>query len=156
MYKRIELAMLGPFRTKIGQRLMIAFLALALAPLMGATWFAVERGQVEIRRQTLAMLRTAADGAEAQLRETDFVARYGGEEFIVLLPETSKANALEVAEKIRIAVETQLDGRLTVSLGVAAFPDDATEAHALTQKADQALYRAKNTGRNRVCGAGKA
>jgi diguanylate cyclase (GGDEF)-like protein len=107
------------------------------------------------------ILRQVASLLQSHVRETDFVARYGGEEFVALLPETAKDSGLEVAEKIRAAVEaacfphaeTQPGGRLTISLGVATFPEDLAEAHNLISKADEALYRAKRAGRDRVCSA---
>ena len=91
-------------------------------------------------------------------RSYDVVARYGGDEFVIILPETSKKLAAEVAERIRGAVEKAaiegegpaLDGHFTASLGVASFPEDATEQDDLIRKADLALYRAKTCGRNRV------
>jgi diguanylate cyclase (GGDEF)-like protein len=94
----------------------------------------------------------------ASVRNTDFVARYGGEEFAILLPETSKANAGVVAEKVRAAVEaypfplreTQPGGAVTFSVGLASCPDDMADPGDLLESADQALYRAKRQGRNRV------
>lgn len=88
------------------------------------------------------------------VRCTDFVARYGGEEFVVLLPDTPDANAGQtVAEKIRRAVEATpfaSIGKLTISLGLSvAMPTDATP-EAILQRADSALYQAKEAGRNRV------
>ena len=92
------------------------------------------------------------------LREVDVAARYGGEEFAVVAPETSKLGALLVAERIsdRIAAhvfpgeEGQPGGRLTASLGVAAYPADASSAEELVRCADQALYRGKSKGKNQV------
>ena len=92
-------------------------------------------------------------------RQTDLLARYGGEEFAVLLPETSKSVANQVAERMRAAVESQVnDGdrwtqRVTVSVGVASQPEDGKTAEQLLVAADQALYTAKRLGRNRVISA---
>jgi diguanylate cyclase (GGDEF)-like protein len=87
------------------------------------------------------------------LRASDFAARYGGEEFLVLLPDTDRATAQDVAEKLRVAitgVELSHVGSLTASFGVAALPEDAGEPEQLIRKADRALYAAKAAGRNRV------
>ncbi len=91
-------------------------------------------------------------------RENDIVARYGGEEFAVILPGTTKAGAVIVAERLRQAIENtyfpheeiQPLGKVTVSVGLATMPKDASTAEELTQKADAALYYAKRHGRNRV------
>jgi diguanylate cyclase (GGDEF)-like protein len=87
------------------------------------------------------------------LRTSDFAARYGGEEFLVLRPDTHAAAARDVAEKLRVAIEgadiSQL-GPLAASFGVAAIPDDASDAEQMIRKADRALYAAKAGGRNRV------
>jgi diguanylate cyclase (GGDEF)-like protein len=95
------------------------------------------------------------------VREVDVIARYGGEEFAIVLPETDPAGAFVVAEKIREALEAHLfaDGEgarcctLTVSLGVATYPTHASDKETLLHEADDALYRAKNGGKNRVCAA---
>lgn len=92
------------------------------------------------------------------LRDIDFVARYGGEEFAILLLDTKKEDGIPVAEKLRRIVETrpipleesQPGGRLTISLGLACFPEDADDMDSLIQVADAALYRAKQKGKNRV------
>ncbi len=89
--------------------------------------------------------------------ENAITARYGGEEFSVLLPETSKEQAEQIAEKIRAAFESfpfvvrRERIAMTVSIGVANLPDDSLDLENLVQKADQALYQAKKLGRNRVC-----
>lgn len=91
-------------------------------------------------------------------RANDFVARYGGEEFAIVLVDTTKLTAAQVAEKLRERVADypfehagdQPDGRLAISLGVASFPDDAEGSEALVRAADAALYEAKRGGRNCV------
>ncbi len=85
------------------------------------------------------------------------VCRYGGEEFSVMLPDCTRQKALALAEEAnkRIAEQTIIlrreRTRITVSIGIAMFPKDAQNAKELIHKADQALYRAKQEGRNRVC-----
>ncbi len=95
------------------------------------------------------------------LRSTDVPVRYGGDEFVILLPETSKDQAMDAARRIgrMIASQPFLADRafgplaLTASLGVAAFPDDAREADELLRKADEAMYRVKAERRGGVAGA---
>jgi diguanylate cyclase (GGDEF)-like protein/putative nucleotidyltransferase with HDIG domain len=111
-----------------------------------------------------AVLQGIAETFREELRDCDVAARFGGEEFSILLPETAKPVALEVAERIRRAVaertfvvDTAVDGiHATVSIGVATFPADADAAKAedLVRTADIALYGAKKQGRNRVVAAG--
>jgi diguanylate cyclase (GGDEF)-like protein len=88
------------------------------------------------------------------LRVRDFAGRYGGEEFAVLLPDTGVAAALEIAERVRAAIaEITVPGTdvpVTVSVGVAGFPDHASTLERLERLADAALYVAKRRGRNRV------
>ena len=92
----------------------------------------------------------------------DLVARYGGEEFMILLQGISKTDAYLTAERIRKQVEgthyeggqNQPMGKLTISMGVANFPEDAENSEALIKQADQALYKAKRAGRNNVQLAG--
>lgn len=98
------------------------------------------------------LVRAAAIIGE-NLRDIDVAARYGGEEFAVVLPETSRAGAYVVAQRIRVGIEGSLrSGRdpVTVSGGVAAYPADGVTPQQLLQKADQGLYRAKAEGKNRV------
>lgn len=85
------------------------------------------------------------------------VCRYGGEEFAVLLPNCPKSKAKQLAEKIRIKIEShelllrREKTKITVSIGVAAFPQDGQMKEDIIFKADKALYKAKETGRNKVC-----
>ncbi|MBL8526609.1 MAG: GGDEF domain-containing protein [Burkholderiales bacterium] len=101
------------------------------------------------------LLQQIVAGVKAQLRSTDVLARYGGDEFMVLLPDTGARGAREVAERIRRSVEaiglTVRDTRVptTVSLGVASYPDDGVDLSLLLDKADKAMYRSKQGGRNR-------
>ncbi|HEV3013326.1 MAG TPA: GGDEF domain-containing protein, partial [Actinomycetota bacterium] len=92
------------------------------------------------------------------VRDIDTFARYGGEEFVLILPETNLEGGLAVAEKLRVATHRApfcKDGiRLTVSIGVACFPEHATSPEELLRAADEALYEAKLQGRDRVVTAG--
>ena len=85
-------------------------------------------------------------------RETDIVTRYGGEEFAIILPETSKEECVKIAEKIRSEFQKEIiDGQhLTVSLGISSYPSDASEHSQFIRKADERLYTAKKSGRNRT------
>lgn len=92
----------------------------------------------------------------ASVYETDYVARYGGEEFVVLLPRAEAAGALRKAEAIRAAIEAETftvgfeSVKVTVSIGLAHFPRDASTPDDLVARADAAMYAAKSGGRNRV------
>lgn len=104
------------------------------------------------------LLRTLADILKSGIRNSDMVARYGGEEFVVILSETHEDSAVKTAERLRLSVEshkflkgeTQPGGRVTVSLGVASLGKDKGGPDELVKRADLALYKAKNTGKNRV------
>jgi diguanylate cyclase (GGDEF)-like protein len=104
------------------------------------------------------LLRSIAEILRANVRETDVVARWGGEEFVIVAPETHPAEGVGLAEKLRRLVEefpfpgreTMPGGRVTISVGVAALAPGITQ-DTLVQRADQAVYRAKESGRNTVC-----
>ncbi|MCG3120152.1 MAG: hypothetical protein ALAOOOJD_02777 [bacterium] len=105
-----------------------------------------------------AVLKQVAQALEDSLRKADILARFGGEEFVILLPEIDKAHGRQVAEKLRHAIEhtpfpkaeTQPLGKITASLGLASYPEDAEGASDLIHHADQGLYLAKSRGRNQV------
>jgi len=94
-------------------------------------------------------LKTVGQILKETARAQDHVARYGGEEFAIVLPNTSKVNALKLAERIRLTMDS-IPLALTLSAGVATFPQDAKEPKDLLKSADKALYEAKRLGRNRV------
>jgi diguanylate cyclase (GGDEF)-like protein len=113
------------------------------------------------------ILRQLAQVLTAERRVNDVVARYGGEEFAVILVDASKFTAAKIAEKLREDVfghefprRPRQDGRdgregrdgsrISISVGVATFPDDAGDPEALVRAADAALYAAKHAGRNRI------
>lgn len=101
------------------------------------------------------VLKTLADLLRGAVRETDFVARYGGEEFAVLLPKTHLGGALTVAERVcaelRATKIGPLQVRVTASFGVSSFPGrGVNSAELLLRTADEALYRSKSQGRNRI------
>ena len=113
-------------------------------------------GHAEGNRAIIAL----AEAVTAQLRETDFAARYGGDEFVVVLPHTSSGEARALAERLRRAIrKVDVGGGTTplrASLGVAALAAGVeASADTLLHAADAALYRAKRTGRDRVCVAGE-
>lgn len=92
------------------------------------------------------------------IRDVDIFARYGGEEFVVILPQTPQIEASQIGERIREQVEaTIIDAgpagklKITVSVGVSSFPENGRSQEELVSVADQALYRAKGSGKNLVC-----
>lgn len=99
-------------------------------------------------------LRLLASAFRQELRGVDTAARFGGDEFVVILPQAYVEGALIVAERLRARIE-QLDipsyGHITTSIGIATFPMHAGSRAQLLRTADEALYAAKRSGRNRVC-----
>jgi diguanylate cyclase (GGDEF)-like protein len=93
-------------------------------------------------------LFTIAEIIEMEIRETDLAIRYGGEEFLILLPQTGLTETIEAAERIMKAVNSQT--KYTVSMGIATYNKDIHQKEDIIKKADDALYLAKNNGRNRI------
>jgi diguanylate cyclase (GGDEF)-like protein len=105
------------------------------------------------------VLQRVAELATGVVRSGDMLARYGGEEFLLLAPETDRSQALQLAERIRMALHAaevlvdQTTIRFTASFGIASLNEDNRDASGIIARADQALYRAKEGGRNRVVAA---
>jgi len=102
-------------------------------------------------------LKLIGERARAVIRERDIAVRYGGDEYIIVLPDTDKPTAAIIAERIRKTIEEKpfpaQDGKyfnVTVTLGVATFPEDALSRDELIGRADKAMYHGKMTGRNKV------
>jgi len=104
-----------------------------------------------------AVLKEVSGRIKESIRQIDLMGRYGGEEFSIVLTETGKDDARYVAERIRRAIEENCikvydeDLKVTISIGISGFPADGQDTRYLIEKADQALYKAKESGRNRVC-----
>jgi diguanylate cyclase (GGDEF)-like protein len=102
------------------------------------------------------LLQMLVQCVQAQLRETDIVARYGGDEFVLLLPETASGGAEKLANRIRQRVEAAVLATRdkpvssTVSIGLASYPEHASDLETVMERADQALYTSKTSGKNRV------
>lgn len=103
------------------------------------------------------VLREVASVIKDNTRQIDIVGRYGGEEFSIILTETPKEGAINASERIRRSVEEKKikaydeELNLTVSVGISSFPEDGKLIQELIDKSDLALYKAKQTGRNRIC-----
>ena len=105
------------------------------------------------------LLRQLSQLLKEHTRETDHVARYGGEEFAIVLTETDKSGAGKFAARLVQSIErtrfdheeSQRTGRITVSIGVATYPEDAVSKTDLIERADVALYQAKAEGKNQAC-----
>ncbi len=105
------------------------------------------------------ILKDLAGLLKNQSRKMDSVCRYGGEEFALILPQTEKKEAFLIAERLRMDIEKHVFShedifpakKLTVSLGIASFPEDGLLPAELISASDKALYQAKNKGRNNTC-----
>ncbi|MDP2913482.1 MAG: diguanylate cyclase [Candidatus Omnitrophota bacterium] len=104
-------------------------------------------------------LKQIAFVLQSKSRKFDIVARYGGEEFAIVMPNTPKENSRLFAERLRSEVEklyterdlSSVENRLTISCGIAAYPEDANTKDELISRADLSLYEAKRAGKNRTC-----
>jgi diguanylate cyclase (GGDEF)-like protein len=105
------------------------------------------------------ILKDMASLLKNQSRKMDFVCRYGGEEFALILPYTDNQEAFMIAERLRehiakypfLRSDSQLNKNITVSMGIATFPENGTTPADLIAYSDKALYTAKNMGKNRSC-----
>jgi diguanylate cyclase (GGDEF)-like protein len=103
------------------------------------------------------VLRGISELIDENTRTTDTVARYGGEEFAVILPGLNKKDSVQIAEKLRVLIDEndftdvpEAKRKITISIGVASFPEDAESGKELLKLSDKALYAAKKSGRNKV------
>ena len=111
----------------------------------------------------LAGSRTLVEVGEAlerTVRDADVLIRYGGDEFVILFPETPLSGGLIIAERIRQVIGStrflealNIEARVSASIGIAAYPESADDVRSLISSADQAMYRAKSLGKNRVVAA---
>jgi diguanylate cyclase (GGDEF)-like protein len=103
-----------------------------------------------------AILKEVARAIRENTRQIDLSARYGGDEFVIVLDETDKKEAGLIAERIRASIANHNfkaydeDLKVSVSIGIAVFPENGKEADVLINHSDQALYKAKASGRNKV------
>ncbi len=105
------------------------------------------------------ILKELASILKNQSRKMDYVSRYGGEEFTIILPQADKKEALLIAERLRMDIEKHSFAheeilphkKLTISVGVATFPQDGQTASGVITKCDKLLYQAKNKGKNTIC-----
>lgn len=104
------------------------------------------------------VLKNISNLIKKYTRSSDICIRYGGDEFLIILPETSRQAALEVASKLKKAVDNipiTIDGKIDdivigLSIGIASYPQDSIEPHMIIEMADRALYEAKKIGKDRI------
>ncbi len=101
------------------------------------------------------LLKSLADVIEGSLRTIDIAARFGGDEFVVIFPQTAKTDAIQITNRLKEKIDRALgqyriEIPLTVSMGLATYPDDASSIMELIERTDQALYLAKKGGGNRI------
>lgn len=157
-----HLSVTDPLTSLVNRRALMAFLdaelsrhkryghdlALALIDLDGFKPYNDAHGHVAGDEALEAIARAVLSVS----RRTDIAARYGGDELVLLLPDTNRQGAVRIAERLRIEVEELAwpKGRITVSIGVAEADELTPTPESLIEAADDALYRAKASGRNRV------
>lgn len=95
------------------------------------------------------LLKKVSHIIKTSIREVDVAARWGGEEFLILLPETNGRESYVVAERIRAVIEEKTD--VTVSIGLSYYKYYYPTIHEMIEKTDQLLYKAKKTGKNKIC-----
>ncbi|NOZ67713.1 MAG: sensor domain-containing diguanylate cyclase [Deferribacteres bacterium] len=102
-----------------------------------------------------SLLKSLASVIESSLRTIDIAARFGGDEFVVIFPQTAKMDAIQITNRLKEKIDRALSQYrieipLTVSMGLATYPDDASSIMELIERTDQALYLAKKGGGNRI------
>ena len=104
-----------------------------------------------------SLLAEVGEMIKEQVRSVDVPTRYGGDEFVLVLPQTSKDQAVHVARRLRLALngavflrDKGLEVRVTASFGVASYPDDAVNKDDVLRLADEAMYRVKETTRDGI------
>ncbi|QUH24690.1 GGDEF domain-containing protein [Serpentinicella alkaliphila] len=96
-------------------------------------------------------IKNVVDIMQNSVRKADYIGRYGGDEFLVVLPNTSSDEAKSIAEKLRTKIIQQSDYNITISVGIACYPEDGNKTTELIEKADKGLYASKRKGKNSVC-----